>query len=221
MPTDQSENSPKPKVAVAQSCVSFAKTMVNLGLLCIWVLDGLKYASSHEWAKHEGSVVTIGEALFQDHLGEVVFVELPEDGHSVSQRGSFGAVEGVKVTRDVNSPISGKVVEVNSKLTESPGLFAFTAANLQILKQKPHFEEFMPHRKVMKCHQLNPSLLHWRQSLSLLQEADNKTLDRLTKSKEAALLGAERNDQIAWAKASLVDDLQWNYYLAPDVHASV
>ncbi|KAM1846179.1 hypothetical protein ACFX13_020380 [Malus domestica] len=202
MPTDQSENSPKPKVAVAQSCVSFAKTMVNLGLLCIWVLDGLKYASSHEWAKHEGSVVTIGIADHsQDHLGEVVFVELPEDGHSVSQRGSFGAVEGVKVTRDVNSPISGKVVE--------------------ILKQKPHFEEFMPHRKVMKCHQLNPSLLHWRQSLSLLQEADNKTLDRLTKSKEAALLGAERNDQIAWAKASLVDDLQWNYYLAPDVHASV
>ncbi|CAN6543134.1 unnamed protein product [Malus baccata var. baccata] len=212
MPTDQSENSPKPKVAVAQSCVSFAKTMVNLGVLCIWVLDGLKYASSHEWAKHEGSVVTIGEALFQDHLGEVVFVELPEDGHSVSQRGSFGAVEGVKVTRDVNSPISGEVVEVNSKLTESPGL---------ILKQKPHFEEFMPHRKMMKCHQLNPSLLHWRQSLSLLQEADNKTLDRLTKSKEAALLGAERNDQIAWAKASLVDDLQWNYYLALDVHASV
>ncbi|KAM1734871.1 hypothetical protein ACFX11_020283 [Malus domestica] len=87
------------------------------------VLDGLKYASSHEWAKHEGSVVTIGIADHsQDHLGEVVFVELPEDGHSVSQRGSFGAVEGVKVTRDVNSPISGEVVEVNSKLTESPGL---------------------------------------------------------------------------------------------------
>ncbi|KAM1729796.1 hypothetical protein ACFX12_020133 [Malus domestica] len=120
MPTDQSENSLKPKVAVAQSCVSFAKTMVNLGVL---FLDGLKYASSHEWVKHEGSVVTIGIADHsQDHLGEVVFVELPEDGHSVSQRGSFGAVEGVKVTRDVNSPISGEVVEVNSKLTESPGL---------------------------------------------------------------------------------------------------
>lgn len=58
----------------------------------------------------------------QDHLGEVVFVELPEPGGSVSQGGSFGAVESVKATSDVNSPISGEIVEVNSKLTESPGL---------------------------------------------------------------------------------------------------
>ncbi|KAM2965041.1 hypothetical protein FF2_022771 [Malus domestica] len=87
------------------------------------VLDGLKYASSHEWVKHEGSVATIGITDHaQDHLGEVVFVELPESGRSVSQGGSFGAVESVKATSDVNSPISGQVVEVNSKLTESPGL---------------------------------------------------------------------------------------------------
>ncbi|CAN6579740.1 unnamed protein product [Malus baccata var. baccata] len=87
------------------------------------VLDGLKYASSHEWVKHEGSVATIGITDHaQDHLGEVVFVELPEAGRSVSQGGSFGAVESVKATSDVNSPISGEVVEVNSKLTESPGL---------------------------------------------------------------------------------------------------
>lgn len=58
----------------------------------------------------------------QDHLGEVVFVELPEPGGSVSQGSSFGAVESVKATSDINSPISGEVVEVNSKLTESPGL---------------------------------------------------------------------------------------------------
>ncbi|KAK7833526.1 glycine cleavage system H protein, mitochondrial [Quercus suber] len=87
------------------------------------VLDGLKYASSHEWVKHEGPVATIGITDHaQDHLGEVVFVELPEPGASVSQGGSFGAVESVKATSDVNSPISGEVVEVNSKLAESPGL---------------------------------------------------------------------------------------------------
>ncbi|PQP95017.1 glycine cleavage system H protein mitochondrial [Prunus yedoensis var. nudiflora] len=87
------------------------------------VLEGLKYASSHEWVKHEGSVATIGITDHaQDHLGEVVFVELPEAGRSVSAGASFGAVESVKATSDINSPISGDVVEVNSKLTESPGL---------------------------------------------------------------------------------------------------
>lgn len=58
----------------------------------------------------------------QDHLGEVVFVDLPEPGGAVSKGGSFGAVESVKATSDVNSPISGEIVEVNSKLTETPGL---------------------------------------------------------------------------------------------------
>ncbi|KAF9624702.1 hypothetical protein IFM89_012995 [Coptis chinensis] len=87
------------------------------------VLDGLKYAPSHEWVKHEGSVATVGITDHaQDHLGEVVFVELPELGVSVSKGSSFGAVESVKATSDINSPVSGEVVEVNSKLTESPGI---------------------------------------------------------------------------------------------------
>ena len=58
----------------------------------------------------------------QGHLGEVVFVELPEPGATVTAGGSFGNVESVKATSDVNSPISGEVVEVNSKLSETPGL---------------------------------------------------------------------------------------------------
>uniref|UniRef100_A0A1D1YLG8 Glycine cleavage system H protein n=1 Tax=Anthurium amnicola TaxID=1678845 RepID=A0A1D1YLG8_9ARAE len=87
------------------------------------VLDGLKYSSSHEWVKHEGSVATIGITDHaQDHLGEVVFVELPESGSSVSKGGGFGNVESVKATSDVNSPISGEVVDINTKLTETPGL---------------------------------------------------------------------------------------------------
>ncbi|KAK4375156.1 hypothetical protein RND71_005833 [Anisodus tanguticus] len=87
------------------------------------VLDGLKYASSHEWVKHEGSVATVGITDHaQDHLGEVVFVDLPETGGSVSQGSSFGAVESVKATSDINCPISGEIVEVNKKLTETPGL---------------------------------------------------------------------------------------------------
>ena len=58
----------------------------------------------------------------QGHLGEVVFVELPESGVAVAKGGSFGAVESVKATSDVNSPVSGEVIEVNAKLTETPGL---------------------------------------------------------------------------------------------------
>ncbi|KAL3743386.1 hypothetical protein ACJRO7_018653 [Eucalyptus globulus] len=87
------------------------------------VLDGLKYAPSHEWVKHEGPVASVGITDHaQDHLGEVVFVDLPEPGGSVSKGGSFGAVESVKATSDINSPISGEIVEVNTKLTETPGL---------------------------------------------------------------------------------------------------
>lgn len=83
----------------------------------------MKYTSSHEWVKNDGSVATIGISDHaQGHLGEVVFVELPEAGTKVSQGGAFGNVESVKATSDVNSPISGEVVEVNSKLSETPGL---------------------------------------------------------------------------------------------------
>lgn len=58
----------------------------------------------------------------QDHLGDVVYVELPDVGASVTQGNGFGAVESVKATSDVNSPVSGKVVEVNEELSSSPGL---------------------------------------------------------------------------------------------------
>ncbi|KAL8089010.1 hypothetical protein AgCh_038676 [Apium graveolens] len=103
------------------------------------VLDGLKYASSHEWVKHEGSVATIGITEHaQDHLGEVVFVELPEPGGAVTQASGFGAVESVKATSDVNSPISGEIVEVNTKLTETPGLINSSPyENGWMIKVKP------------------------------------------------------------------------------------
>lgn len=58
----------------------------------------------------------------QDHLGEVVFVDLPDVGGSVTKATGFGNVESVKATSDINSPVSGEIVEVNSKLSETPGL---------------------------------------------------------------------------------------------------
>ena len=87
------------------------------------VLKDLKYADSHEWVKAEGNSATVGITDHaQDHLGDVVYVELPEVGVAVTQGASFGAVESVKATSDINSPVSGKVVEINEELNSSPGL---------------------------------------------------------------------------------------------------
>ncbi|KAK4594050.1 hypothetical protein RGQ29_017935 [Quercus rubra] len=87
------------------------------------VLKDLKYADSHEWVKVDGISATIGITDHaQDHLGDVVYVELPEVGASMSQGSSFGAVESVKATSDIYSPVSGKVIGVNEELNSSPGL---------------------------------------------------------------------------------------------------
>ena len=87
------------------------------------VVKDLKYADSHEWAKVDGNSAIIGITDHaQDHLGDVVYVELPEVGKSISRGSGFGAVESVKATSDVYSPISGKVTEVNEELNSSPGL---------------------------------------------------------------------------------------------------
>ncbi|CAL9132370.1 unnamed protein product [Musa acuminata var. zebrina] len=87
------------------------------------VIKDLKYSDTHDWIKVDGSSATIGITDHaQDHLGDVVYVELPEVGTTVAQGKGFGAVESVKATSDVNSPVSEEVVEVNSELTGSPGL---------------------------------------------------------------------------------------------------
>lgn len=87
------------------------------------VVKDLKYTESHEWVKVDGPLAVIGITDHaQDHLGDVVFVELPDVGVTVSKGGTLGAVESVKATSDVFSPVSGEVAEVNSELSGSPGL---------------------------------------------------------------------------------------------------
>ncbi|KAL9242702.1 hypothetical protein vseg_016678 [Gypsophila vaccaria] len=105
------------------SCASKTLPAFSLSRCFSTVLDGLKYASSHEWVKHEGSVATIGVTDHaQGHLGDVVFAELPEEGKTAEAGKAFASVESVKATSDVNSPISGDIIEVNTKLSETPGL---------------------------------------------------------------------------------------------------
>jgi glycine cleavage system H protein len=81
----------------------------------------LRYTREHEWAKHEGSRIRVGiTAYAQEQLGDVVFVELPKVGATVTARKTFGVVESVKAVSDLFAPLSGEVVEVNGELPTSP-----------------------------------------------------------------------------------------------------
>lgn len=81
----------------------------------------LKYTKDHEWMKMEGDVAVIGISDFaQDALGDVVFINLPEMGDTVTAGESFGDVESVKAVSDVNSPVTGVIVAVNEDLADSP-----------------------------------------------------------------------------------------------------
>jgi glycine cleavage system H protein len=87
------------------------------------IKSGLKYSKDHEWVLVEGNKVKIGISDHaQEALGDVVFVELPEVGDEVSANESFGTVESVKAVSDIYSPVSGKVVESNEALLDSPDL---------------------------------------------------------------------------------------------------
>ncbi len=80
-----------------------------------------KYSEEHEWVKDEGGNYRIGITYFaQDELGDIVFVELPEVGDEITADEPFGSVESVKTVSELYAPISGKVVEVNEALEDSP-----------------------------------------------------------------------------------------------------
>ncbi|WP_052255727.1 glycine cleavage system protein GcvH [Salinicoccus sp. YB14-2] len=85
--------------------------------------NDLKYSEDHEWVKVDGNTVTIGITDFaQGELGDIVFVELPEEGDDLTQGESFGSVESVKTVSELYAPLNGKIVEVNEELEDSPEL---------------------------------------------------------------------------------------------------
>ena len=85
------------------------------------VPEDLQYTKSHEWVRVEGGVATVGITEHaQDELGDVVFVELPEQGATLAAGDPFGAVESVKAVSDLYAPVGGEVVEVNGALEDSP-----------------------------------------------------------------------------------------------------
>ncbi len=85
------------------------------------VLDGMKYSKDHEWVKAEGKQAFIGITDYAQHqLGDIVFVELPNVGADLAAGDAIGVVESVKSASDIFTPVSGKVVQVNETLPDSP-----------------------------------------------------------------------------------------------------
>jgi glycine cleavage system H protein len=94
--------------------------------------DDLYYLDSHEYVRLDGETATVGLSAFAvDELGDIVFVELPEEGDKVEFEQAMGAVESVKAASDLYSPVTGTVIEKNLALEEQP----------ELLNQDPYGEE--------------------------------------------------------------------------------
>ena len=85
------------------------------------IVEGLKYSESHEWVKVEDGLAVIGVSDFaQEEMGDITYVDLPEVDDEVEAGEEFGALESVKASSDLISPVTGKVVEVNAELEDAP-----------------------------------------------------------------------------------------------------
>jgi len=85
------------------------------------VIEGLFYSESHEWVKVDGETATVGVTDFaQAEMGNITYVDLPDEGDTLEAGDAFGALESVKAASDLYSPVSGEVVEVNSELEDAP-----------------------------------------------------------------------------------------------------
>lgn len=99
------------------------------------VIEGLYYSESHEYLKVEGNIGVIGITDYAQHaLGNVVYVDMPDVDDEVEAGAEFGAVESVKAASDLNSPVSGTVVEVNKALEDAPELINKDAYENWIIK---------------------------------------------------------------------------------------
>ncbi len=85
-------------------------------------MSEIRFTKEHEWVRIDGDVATCGITDYaQSQLGDVVFVELPEVGRTVSQSDEVAVVESVKAASDIFAPMSGEIVEVNAALGDEPG----------------------------------------------------------------------------------------------------
>ena len=93
------------------------------------IIEGLKYSETHEWVKVEGNVAIVGVSDYaQKEMGDITYVDMPDVDDEVSKDEEFGALESVKASSDLVSPVSGVVVEKNEALEDAP----------ELINQDPH-----------------------------------------------------------------------------------
>lgn len=87
------------------------------------VVDGLLYSESHEWVKVDGNIAIVGVSDFaQSELGDITYVDMPDEGDEFAAGEEFGALESVKASGELNAPVSGKIVACNTEVEDSPEL---------------------------------------------------------------------------------------------------
>lgn len=85
------------------------------------IIEGLLYSESHEWVKVDGNIAIIGVSDFaQAEMGDIVYIDLPSEGDEFNAGDDFGALESVKASSELYSPVGGTVVAVNNELEDSP-----------------------------------------------------------------------------------------------------
>jgi glycine cleavage system H protein len=106
----------------------------------------LKYDKEHEWVRIDGDVAVIGISHFAQHqLGEVVYVDLPSEGDSVSAGETFGEIESVKSVSELYTPADGEILKVNSALADAP----------ETVNEDPYGEGWMIQIKLADVSQLD------------------------------------------------------------------
>jgi glycine cleavage system H protein len=104
-----------------------------------------RYSEDHEWIRIEADLAVLGITHFaQDELGEVVFVELPEEGTSYSQHDEIGTIESVKAVAEVYTPVAGEIAAVNSDLEDNP----------ELINEDPHGKGWMVKIKMSNPEQI-------------------------------------------------------------------
>lgn len=99
------------------------------------IIEGLLYSDSHEWVKVDGDIAVIGVSDFaQSEMGDITYVDMPEVDDEVAKGDDFGALESVKASSELYSPVSGVVVEVNEALEDAPELVNEDAYAAWIIK---------------------------------------------------------------------------------------
>jgi glycine cleavage system H protein len=99
------------------------------------IIEGLLYSDSHEWVKVDGDIAVIGVSDFaQSEMGDITYVDMPEVDDEVAKGDDFGALESVKASSELYSPVSGIVVEVNGALEDAPELVNEDAYAAWIIK---------------------------------------------------------------------------------------